>query len=141
MDELRAVVTRPGGITDAEMKGAEKYERELRHDVMAHVHALGDSCPKAKGIIHLGMTSQDVVCNADMLILAEALLTRTGWKLPQLALPSRVPRAPRVKVPKAQQAEIEQPMPVASKEEVIEAQASPEESARSSRFQRAKDRK
>jgi adenylosuccinate lyase len=33
---------------------------------MAHVHALGDSCPKAKGIIHLGMTSQDVVCNADL---------------------------------------------------------------------------
>ncbi len=66
LEELRAVVNRPGGITDAEMKAAEKYERELRHDVMAHVHALGDSCPKAKGIIHLGMTSQDVVCNADM---------------------------------------------------------------------------
>jgi len=66
LEELRAVVYRPGGITDAEMKAAEKYERELRHDVMAHVHALGDSCPKAKGIIHLGMTSQDVVCNADL---------------------------------------------------------------------------
>jgi adenylosuccinate lyase len=72
VEELRAVVTRPGGITDAEMKAAEKYERELRHDVMAHVHALGDSCPKARGIIHLGMTSQDVVCNADILILREA---------------------------------------------------------------------
>ncbi len=66
VEELRAVVNRPGGITDEEMKAAEKYERELRHDVMAHVHALGDSCPKAKGIIHLGMTSQDVVCNADL---------------------------------------------------------------------------
>ncbi len=73
VEELRAVVTRPGGITDAEMKAAEKYERELRHDVMAHVHALGDSCPKAKGIIHLGMTSQDVVCNADLDILHGAL--------------------------------------------------------------------
>jgi adenylosuccinate lyase len=73
LEELRAVVNRPGGITDAEMKAAEKYERELRHDVMAHVHALGDSCPKAKGIIHLGMTSQDVVCNADMVVLDEAL--------------------------------------------------------------------
>lgn len=72
VEELRAVVTRPGGITDAEMKAAEKYERELRHDVMAHVHALGDSCPKAKGIIHLGMTSQDVVCNADINILFES---------------------------------------------------------------------
>jgi adenylosuccinate lyase len=73
VEELRAVVTREGGITDAEMHAAEKYERELRHDVMAHVHALGDSCPKAKGIIHLGMTSQDVVCNADLLLLSDAV--------------------------------------------------------------------
>jgi adenylosuccinate lyase len=72
VEELRAVVNRPGGITDDEIRAAEKYERELRHDVMAHVHALGDSCPKAKGIIHLGMTSQDVVCNADAIILREA---------------------------------------------------------------------
>jgi adenylosuccinate lyase len=71
VDELRAVVER--GITDAEMQAAEKYERELRHDVMAHVHALGDACPKAKGIIHLGMTSQDVVCNADLILIHEAL--------------------------------------------------------------------
>ncbi len=73
VEELRAVVNRPGGITDAEMKAAEKYERELRHDVMAHVHALGDSCPKARGIIHLGMTSQDVVCNADLIAMHSAL--------------------------------------------------------------------
>jgi adenylosuccinate lyase len=73
VEELRAVVNRPGGITDEEMKAAEKYERELRHDVMAHVHALGDSCPKAKGIIHLGMTSQDVVCNADVMTIHAAL--------------------------------------------------------------------
>jgi adenylosuccinate lyase len=72
VEELRAVINRPGGITDAEMKAAEKHERELRHDVMAHVHALGDSCPKAKGIIHLGMTSQDVVCNGDLLTLGSA---------------------------------------------------------------------
>lgn len=64
VEELRAVVER--GITDDEIRLAERYERELRHDVMAHVHALGDACPKAKGIIHLGMTSQDVVCNADI---------------------------------------------------------------------------
>lgn len=73
VEELRAVVERPGGITDAEMKAAEKYERELRHDVMAHVHALGDSCPKAKGIIHLGMTSEDVGSNADFLLVDDGL--------------------------------------------------------------------
>ena len=71
VEELRAVVSR--GITDDEIRLAEKYERELRHDVMAHVHALGDSCPKAKGIIHLGMTSQDVVCNADLLTISESI--------------------------------------------------------------------
>ncbi|MDQ7013153.1 MAG: adenylosuccinate lyase [Planctomycetota bacterium] len=72
VEELRAVVNRPGGITDEEMHAAEKYERDLRHDVMAHVHALGDSCPKARPIIHLGMTSQDVVCNADASVVHDA---------------------------------------------------------------------
>jgi adenylosuccinate lyase len=78
VEELRAVVERKNpdgtvGITDEEIRLAEKYERDLRHDVMAHVHALGDSCPKAKGIIHLGMTSQDVVCNADWEIIDSSL--------------------------------------------------------------------
>ncbi len=85
VEELRAVVNRPGGITDEEMKAAERYERELRHDVMAHVHALGDSCPKAKGIIHLGMTSQDVVCNADLIVIQEAV-GLAGRKLARLVL-------------------------------------------------------
>jgi adenylosuccinate lyase len=86
--ELRAVVER--GITDDEIRAAEKYERELRHDVMAHVHALGNSCPKAKGIIHLGMTSQDVVCNADLLILRDATeLIRTKLARCALALGDR----------------------------------------------------
>ncbi len=71
VEELRAVVER--GITDAEIARAGELERELRHDVMAHVHCLGEQCPKAKPIIHLGCTSQDVVCNADLLIQAEAL--------------------------------------------------------------------
>ncbi len=78
VEELRSVVERKNadgtvGITDAEIQNAEKHERELRHDVMAHVHALGDSCPKARPIIHLGMTSQDVVCNADLMIADESV--------------------------------------------------------------------
>lgn len=70
INELRAVVER--GITDEEMDRAAELERELRHDVMAHVHCLGEQCPKAKPIIHLGCTSQDVVCNADAVVLWEA---------------------------------------------------------------------
>ncbi len=68
VEELRANLE----VTDADMQAAERHERELRHDVMAHVHAWGDRCPKAKGIIHLGMTSQDVVCNADLAVIGEA---------------------------------------------------------------------
>ena len=71
VEALRAVVER--GITDAEMARATELERELRHDVMAHVHCLGESCPEAKGIIHLGCTSQDVVCNADIIIMRSAV--------------------------------------------------------------------
>ncbi|MBA4028287.1 MAG: adenylosuccinate lyase [Planctomyces sp.] len=70
---LRAVVERPGGISDEEIRQAGAHERRLRHDVMAHVHALGDACPAARGVIHLGMTSQDVVCNADAMIIGQAL--------------------------------------------------------------------
>ncbi len=59
-------------VTDADMESAAKYEKELRHDVMAHVHAWGDRCPKAKGIIHLGMTSQDVNDNCELLQIHDA---------------------------------------------------------------------
>jgi adenylosuccinate lyase len=81
VEELRAVVGR--GISDEEIRAAEKYERELRHDVMAHVHALGDSAPKARGIIHLGMTSEDVGSNADLLLIDDAaeVINAKRWRL------------------------------------------------------------
>lgn len=57
---------------------AEKYERELRHDVMAQVHAYGDQCPSAKGIIHWGATSCYVTDNSDLIMMREALqMTRS----------------------------------------------------------------
>lgn len=52
---------------------AAAKEREIRHDVMAHVFEFGTKCPKAEGIIHLGATSQFVVCNTDLIIQKEAL--------------------------------------------------------------------
>lgn len=76
VEELRAVVER--GITDAEIARASELERELRHDVMSHVHCLGEQCPKAKPIIHLGCTSQDVVCNADLLTITDAIAITLG---------------------------------------------------------------
>jgi len=52
---------------------ASQKEKEIRHDVMAHVYAYGLQCPKAEGIIHLGATSQFVVCNTDLIIQKQAL--------------------------------------------------------------------
>ncbi|MCX8132175.1 MAG: adenylosuccinate lyase [Clostridia bacterium] len=52
---------------------AEKKEKEFRHDVMAHVHAYGEQCPSARGIIHLGATSCYVGDNTDIIIMTEAL--------------------------------------------------------------------
>ena len=51
---------------------AEERERLVRHDVMSHVYAYGQQCPKAAGIIHLGATSCYVGDNTDVVILREA---------------------------------------------------------------------
>ena len=61
-------------IDDINYDAANKYEEKFRHDVMAHIHAYGDLCPKAKGIIHLGATSCYVGDNTDIIIMKEALL-------------------------------------------------------------------
>lgn len=52
---------------------AEQREKEVRHDVMAHVHAYGEQCPKAKAIIHLGATSCYVGDNTDVIIMNDGL--------------------------------------------------------------------
>src|SRR6185369_2974355 len=49
------------------------WEKRLRHDVMAHVHTFEEAAPAAKGIIHLGATSQYVVDNADLIIMRDAM--------------------------------------------------------------------
>lgn len=52
---------------------AEAREKEVRHDVMAHVYAYGQACPKAKGIIHLGATSCYVGDNTDVIVMRDAM--------------------------------------------------------------------
>ena len=60
-------------VDDVDLELAARYERQLRHDVMAHVHAYGDACPTARGIIHWGATSCFVTDNTDLLLMRESL--------------------------------------------------------------------
>jgi len=55
-----------------------RIEGEIRHDVMAHLHAFGNACPEARPILHLGATSCFVTDNADLLIAREALRSVLG---------------------------------------------------------------
>jgi adenylosuccinate lyase len=52
---------------------AAALEGELRHDVMAHIHAFGEAAPAARGVLHLGATSADITDNANLLQLRDAL--------------------------------------------------------------------
>ncbi len=67
VDELEA------NIENIDYAVAAEYEKQFRHDVMAHVHAYGDVCPKADEIIHLGATSCYVGDNTDVIIMRDAL--------------------------------------------------------------------
>ncbi len=58
---------------DINYEVAKEREALVRHDVMSHVYAYGEQCPKAKGIIHLGATSCYVGDNTDIIIMTEAL--------------------------------------------------------------------
>ena len=61
-------------IEDINYDVAVKREKEVRHDVMSHVYAYGQQCPKAAGIIHLGATSCYVGDNTDVIIMRDGLL-------------------------------------------------------------------
>ncbi|MEN8139793.1 MAG: adenylosuccinate lyase [Thermodesulfobacteriota bacterium] len=67
IDELKA------HETDINFEVAQAKEKEIRHDVMAHVYAYGQQCPAAEPIIHLGATSQFVGCNTDLIVQRDAL--------------------------------------------------------------------
>ena len=67
LDEMRS------NISNIDYDVASQKEKEIRHDVMAHVYEFGLKCPRAAGIIHLGATSQFVVCNSDLIIQKQAM--------------------------------------------------------------------
>ncbi|UCC97712.1 MAG: adenylosuccinate lyase [Phycisphaerales bacterium] len=65
-------------LDEINFKKAARYEKQFRHDVMAHVYAFADAAPKAGPIIHLGATSCYVGDNADLLIMREAMQLIAG---------------------------------------------------------------
>ena len=72
LDELRA------HLDDVDLERAAEHEKRLRHDVMAHIHALGEQAPAARPYLHLGATSAYVTDNADLLLMREALKLLLG---------------------------------------------------------------
>ena len=76
IDELKA------HAEDINYDVAREREKLVRHDVMSHVYAYGQQCPKAAGIIHLGATSCYVGDNTDIILMREALeLVHKKWSM------------------------------------------------------------
>ncbi len=65
-------------LDDINFKKAAKYEKKLRHDVMAHIRTFGDAAPKAAPIIHLGATSCYVGDNTDLIVMRDAMQMVAG---------------------------------------------------------------
>ena len=69
----RALAELRAHLDDADLERAAEHEKRLRHDVMAHIHHLGEQAPAARPFIHLGATSAYVTDNADLLLMREGL--------------------------------------------------------------------
>jgi len=83
-------------LDDADLDQAAEYEKRLRHDVMAHIHHLGDQAPAARPYLHLGATSAYVTDNTDLVLMREGLqllLGRVAAVLVALGKPARRYRA------------------------------------------------
>ena len=68
-----AIVDLRRHLEDVDLAAVAQYERRFRHDVMAHIHALGDQAPAARSFIHLGATSAYVTDNADLIVIREGM--------------------------------------------------------------------
>ena len=65
-------------LDDVDLARAAEFEKRMRHDVMAHIHALGEQAPAARPFLHLGATSAFVTDNADLVLMREGLALLLG---------------------------------------------------------------
>lgn len=82
-------------LDDIDWDAADAHERRLRHDVMAHVHALGDVAPTARPILHLGATSCFVTDNSELVQMRDGLDLLRPLLLATIAALARFARAQR----------------------------------------------
>jgi adenylosuccinate lyase len=75
-DQISQLKSKVNSFTEdpKELHRLSVLEKETKHDVMAHIRLLGELCPKAKDIIHLGCTSCDITDNTDLILLRESLV-------------------------------------------------------------------
>src|SRR5437867_1750005 len=92
----RALAELRAHLDDADPERAAEHEKRLRHDVMAHIHHLGEQAPAARAYLHLGATSAYVTDNTDLVLMREGLellLGRLAAVLVALAKLARRDRA------------------------------------------------
>lgn len=74
----RALTELRAHLDDADLERAAELEKRLRHDVMAHIHHLGEQAPAARAFLHLGATSAYVTDNADLILMRDGLVLLLG---------------------------------------------------------------
>jgi len=73
IDEMRFELENYKLFDNIKYEKINEYEMRFKHDIVAHIHAFGDICPKAKPFIHLGATSNFINDNVDMIIIKKSL--------------------------------------------------------------------
>jgi adenylosuccinate lyase len=91
----RALTELRAHLDDADLERAAEHEKRLRHDVMAHIHHLGEQAPAARPFIHLGATSAYVTDNADLLLMREGMELLLGRVAAVLVALSKLARRHR----------------------------------------------
>lgn len=86
----RQIVAMEKHLNTIDFKRVAEIEKTTHHDVMAHLHAFGEQCPEAKGILHLGATSAFVTDNTDLIQMQNGLRLLTGRSIELLHIMAKL---------------------------------------------------